>query len=172
MTDLACLWAVMPACPTHMATAERGRLLCNRRTIAWLWHSPSRISVTEGRSCVLWQQLYRRHLHRQPVTADGRKRYWNINLVPKFRMHAEILWKKVYFWEIYCSVASMNFIILFLRNILQYCTCILYTYRSLTQIEPTIAQTPSKVATQDLTLVVCIGEAMGAHLGQDIDPPD
>jgi hypothetical protein len=27
------------------------------------------------------------------------------------------------------------------------------------------------VATQELTLVVCTGEVMGSHLGQDIDSP-
>ena len=40
------------------------------------------------------------------------------------------------------------------------------------QTDKTVGQTSSKVATQELTLVVCIGQVMGAHLGQYIDSPD
>ena len=79
MTDLACHRAVMPACPTRMSTAEHRIFLWNRPTITWRWHLMPRIPVKEARSCVQWQQLCRRHLHRQPVTADGKRRYWYIN---------------------------------------------------------------------------------------------
>ena len=80
------------------------------------------------------------------------------------------------FRETYYSIAPVLFclflakynytyiFILFSRNILQHCTCILYTFRFLMQIETTIGQTSSRLATQELTLVVRTGEVMGVRL--------
>jgi hypothetical protein len=128
MIDSACLRAVMLAWPTLIRTAELERLLWRRPAIGWWWHSPPRITVPEAGLCVHWQHLYRRHLHHQPVTADGRMRYLNINFFSKVCAYKDILWKRGYFWETYCNIASI--IILF---------CICVTYKACSKKDRTFA---------------------------------